>query len=78
MWSPVYLAKGPVGHYDDIPELGFGLMYHGLTYPDESYSKETRGKNDRQLLVSCHEAGRHCFSAAGSTARFTSRCGRWK
>ena len=31
------------GAYDDLPELGFGLMYHGITYPDEAYSEETRG-----------------------------------
>ena len=30
------------GAYDDLPELGFGLMYHGITYPDEAYSEETR------------------------------------
>ena len=23
--------------------MGFGLMYHGITYPDEAYSEETRG-----------------------------------
>jgi len=32
------------GAYDAIPELSFGLMYHGLTYADEAYSPETRGK----------------------------------
>lgn len=32
------------GAYDDIPELSFGLMYHGITYADESYSSETEGK----------------------------------
>lgn len=32
------------GAYDDLPELGFGLMYHGLTYADEAYSDETRQK----------------------------------
>lgn len=29
--------------YDSLPELGFGLMYHGITYPDEAYSPETQG-----------------------------------
>ena len=29
--------------YDAIPELGFGLMYHGITYADEAYSEDTRG-----------------------------------
>lgn len=32
------------GAYDGIPELGFGLMYHGITYADEAYSEETRGQ----------------------------------
>ncbi len=31
------------GAYDDLPELSFGLMYHGITYPDEAYSEETKG-----------------------------------
>ena len=24
------------GHYDNIDELGFGLMFHGFDYPDET------------------------------------------
>lgn len=32
------------GAYDKLPELSFGLMYHGITYPDEAYSEETRGR----------------------------------
>lgn len=32
------------GAYDELSELSFGLMYHGITYPDEAYSEETRGK----------------------------------
>lgn len=35
---------GEPGAYADTPELDFGRMYHGLTYPDEAYSDETRGK----------------------------------
>ncbi len=27
------------GHYDDIPELAFGLMFHGFDYPDEGDGK---------------------------------------
>lgn len=30
------------GFYNTLPELSFGLMYHGITYADESYSPETR------------------------------------
>lgn len=29
--------------YDSVPELGFGLMYHGITYADEAYSPQTAG-----------------------------------
>ena len=32
------------GFYDDLPRLDFGLMYHGITYADEAYSDETKGK----------------------------------
>jgi CRISPR-associated protein Cas5d len=27
-----------------VSELGFGLMYHGITYADEAYSPETQGQ----------------------------------
>lgn len=30
--------------YEAIPELSFGLMYHGITYADEAYSEGTKGK----------------------------------
>ena len=29
--------------YDSIPEMAFGMMYHGITYADEAYSEETTG-----------------------------------
>lgn len=32
------------GYYDDFPALHFGFMYHGITYADEAYSKETQGR----------------------------------
>lgn len=41
--EPCEFEKG-AGAYDEIDALSFGLMYHGLTYPDESYSQETEGK----------------------------------
>lgn len=31
------------GFYDEIEELNFGMMYHGITYADEAYSEETQG-----------------------------------
>lgn len=30
------------GHYDNIQELAFGLVYHGITYADEAFSEETK------------------------------------
>ncbi|HAY72491.1 MAG TPA: type I-C CRISPR-associated protein Cas5 [Ruminococcaceae bacterium] len=41
--EPCSFGEGE-GHYDNIPELSFGLMYHGITYPDEAYNDETKGK----------------------------------
>ena len=32
------------GAYDNTAELAFGLQYHGITYADEAYSDETKGK----------------------------------
>lgn len=39
--EPCKFNDGP-GAYDDIAELSFGAMYHGLTYADEAYSPETQ------------------------------------
>ncbi|MDO5400911.1 MAG: type I-C CRISPR-associated protein Cas5c [Eubacteriales bacterium] len=41
--EPCVFGQGP-GAYDQVPELAFGLQYHGLTYADEAYSPETAGK----------------------------------
>lgn len=30
--------------YQNTPELSFGTMYHGITYPDEAYSADTEEK----------------------------------
>ncbi len=40
---PCVFGEGE-GFYDTIPELNFGMMYHGITYADEAYSEETKGK----------------------------------
>lgn len=40
--EPCVFGSGD-GAYDEIPELAFGLMYHGITYADEAYSPETDG-----------------------------------
>ncbi|MCC8135960.1 MAG: type I-C CRISPR-associated protein Cas5c [Ruminococcus sp.] len=39
--TPCVYGEGK-GAYDDVPELSFGMMLHGITYPDEAYSEETR------------------------------------
>jgi CRISPR-associated protein Cas5d len=41
--SPCVFGEG-IGHYDETPELALGLSYHGITYADEAYSEETKGK----------------------------------
>lgn len=41
--EPCEFGSG-TGAYDSLPELSFGLMYHGITYPDEVYSAETQGQ----------------------------------
>ena len=41
--EPCVFGEGK-GFYDGIPELSFGLTYHGITYADEAYSEETRDK----------------------------------
>ena len=41
--EPCVFGEG-TGAYDETPELAFGLMYHGITYADEAYSEETKGK----------------------------------
>lgn len=37
------------GFYDKTPELNFGMMYHGITYADEAYSQETKGRMSVRL-----------------------------
>ncbi len=41
--EPCIFGEGD-GTYDNIDELAFGLMYHGITYADEAYSESTKGK----------------------------------
>lgn len=41
--EPCVFGEGE-GAYDGLPELRFGLMYHGITYPDEAYSEDTHDK----------------------------------
>lgn len=39
--EPCVFGEGE-GAYDDIAQLGFSVMYHGITYADEAYSEETK------------------------------------
>lgn len=41
--EPCEFGRGE-GYYDNLSRLDFGLMYHGITYADEAYSDETKGK----------------------------------
>ncbi len=41
--EPCVFGEGD-GYYDNIPELSFGLMYHGITYADEATSSEMKGQ----------------------------------
>lgn len=41
--EPCVFGEG-TGFYDDVNELSFGLMHHGITYADEAYSPETEGQ----------------------------------
>lgn len=41
--EPCVFGEG-VGAYDAVERLEFGMMYHGITYPDEAYDEETVGK----------------------------------
>lgn len=41
--KPCEFGQG-TGYYDGIAEINFGMMYHGITYADEAYSEETKGK----------------------------------
>lgn len=41
--TPCVFGEGE-GAYDNIPELAFGLQYHGITYADEAYCEQTKDK----------------------------------
>lgn len=43
--EPCEFGSG-IGAYDDIEELGFGLMFHGFDYPDETGKTTETGKPD--------------------------------
>ena len=54
--EPCVFGEGE-GAYDNIPQLAFGLMFHGFTYPDEAYSEETAGKMTARFWSPVMEKG---------------------
>lgn len=54
--EPCVFGEGE-GYYDDLPQLGFGVMYHGMTYADEAYSADTQGKMTVNLWRPVMEKG---------------------
>lgn len=46
--EPCVFGEGE-GCYDNIAEMSFGNMYHGITYADEAYSEQTKGKMSVRL-----------------------------
>lgn len=58
--EPCVFGEG-AGAYDDTPRLDFGLMYHGITYPDEAYSDETAGWMTARFWKPVMEQGRIRF-----------------
>lgn len=54
--TPCVFDEGK-GAYDDTPEISFGMMYHGITYADEAYSEETRGKMSVRLWQAVMKKG---------------------
>ncbi|MBE6106162.1 type I-C CRISPR-associated protein Cas5c [Anaerovibrio lipolyticus] len=47
--EPCVFGEG-VGAYDDIPELSFGLMYHGITYADFARHKQNARRYFKKLI----------------------------
>lgn len=41
--EPCVFGEG-VGHYDDIPQLSFGMMFHGFDYPSETGEEELHAR----------------------------------
>lgn len=56
MWSPAFFGEGQ-GAYDELEQLAFGVMYHGMTYADEAYSPETENRMTVNLWRPVMEKG---------------------
>ncbi len=60
--KPCVFGEGP-GYYDETAELDLGMMYHGITYADEAYSEETKGKMSIRLWNAVMKNGVISFRA---------------
>ena len=54
--EPCIFGEGE-GAYDNIPQLAFGIMYHGITYADEAYDEKTSGNMTVNLWSPVMEKG---------------------
>lgn len=53
----IFNDEGEKGFYDNVKELSFGMTYHGITYADEAYSEETKGKMTVRLWEAVMKKG---------------------
>lgn len=54
--EPCVFGEGE-GCYDNLHQLSFGVMYHGITYADESYSEDTKDRMTVNLWRPVMEKG---------------------
>lgn len=54
--EPCVFGEGQ-GAYDELEQLAFGVMYHGMTYADEVYSPETENRMTVNLWRPVMEKG---------------------
>lgn len=54
--EPCVFGEGE-GYYDNVPLQTFGMMLHGITYADEAYSEQTKGKLSVRLWNAKMERG---------------------
>jgi CRISPR-associated protein Cas5d len=54
--EPCSFGEGK-GAYDDADDLSFGIMVHGITYPDEAVREEEKGKMTVRLWNARMEKG---------------------
>lgn len=58
--GPTVFQEGE-GAYDLVGELDFGMLYHGITYADEAYDEQTKGRMTVRLKRTVMKNGVICF-----------------